>query len=923
MWGLQRSFYPLVLFSFSSAYCAAQAAGVVTGVVTDPSGARIAKAAVHLEQAPGAGRDVQTDDAGRFTVSLPAGRYDITISADTFTDQTRKAVTVADGARVEVNFSLKVQATAEEVNVPSDSAVGTGGADNKSALVFEGDKLAALSDDDAILQKQVLALAGTDGIHTPQIYIDGFTGGKFPPKGSIRQIKINENPYTAQYDQLGFGRVEILTKPGTGDFHGALSANGNNAPFNAQNPYTPFQPPYHTLYLDGNLSGPLGKKTSVFAAGTYFDQASNAVVNTIFVSEAVRNPSTNSTFSVRLDHQLSTNNTFTGRYEYNQVRQTNGGVGLLVLPSEGFNNTTTMQTLQLSNTQIVNPKVVNETRFQYIRTRLRQTVADGSPTVIVQGAFNGGGSSAGNLNDAQDRYEFQDYLSIEKGKQLFRVGGRYRLLRDANLSTANYNGTFIFPDVASYNAAQAGAEGGASLYSVTSGQAVAKVLTGDLGLYAEDEWKAGKNVTVDGGLRFETQNAIPDHANWAPRVGVSWAIHQVGTKPAFLVLRVGGGLFYDRFDASNILTSIRQNGLSQRTYVVQDPQFYRNIPAPSALGTAQPATTYSISPRLKVQDSFIAGLSADHTFGKYGSMSVGFFHIQGRHQYLSRNINAPLPGTFVPGDPTSGVRPFGNTQGIYQFASDGTSNSTFAFTNANFNLNKHVSFFGFYAIPRQRSDTNGATAFPTNEYDLHVDYGRSSFDRQQYYLSTNLRMPYGISVSPSVFGNSAAPFDITIGQDLNGDSQYNERPTFATDLTRTSVRRTPWGNFDTAPIAGQKTIPLNYGHGYAMVTTQLQVSKDFKLGPRPSAAKIAADLAANGAPAPPPPPPGTPAAKPDRPYTLSFSIEGSNVLNAVNPGPPVGVLSSPLFGKVISLNGGFSSNAAANRTITLRSSFNF
>ncbi len=900
--------------------------GTISGFVVDPAGARIPNAAVHVTRSDGAVQDILTDAEGHFTVSLPPATYDLEVSAFGFDRAALKGVTLEPNAHLEERLKLKIQSLDEQVNVPSDDSLSTSGTGNKSALVFEGEQLAGLSDDDAVLQKQVLAMAGS-GIRPPQVYIDGFTGGKFPPKDSIRQIRINENPFTTQYDQFGFGRVEVFTKPGTGNLHGQFSVNGNNSPFNAQNPYVQVQPPYHSLYLDGNLSGPLGKKSSLFAAGTYFDQASNAIVNTTNVSESVRNPQISSTYSARVDRQLSTNNTLIGRYEYNQIRVTNGGVGLLVLPSEGFNNTTTMQTLQLSNTQVVNPHIINETRFQYIRTRLDQAIADTSPTVIVQGAFNGGGSTAGTIRDAQDRYEFQDYLTLEKGKHFIRTGGRYRLLRDANYSTANYNGAFIFPDLATYNLALSGSETGATQYSVTSGQANATVLTGDLGVYAEDEWKTAKNLTLTFGLRFETQSAIPDHADWAPRAGFAWGIHQEGSKPALLVLRGGAGLFYDRFIAGNILTAIRQNGVSQHTYVVQNPQFFTNIPAPAQLQNATAPTTYTISPRLRAAQSIVASVSVDHTFGKIGSVSLGLFHFQGVHQYLSRNINAPLPGTFVTTDPTSGVRPFGGTTNLYQFSSDATSNVLVGFVNGSLTLSKYTSLFGFAALGRQRGSSSGANSFPSNEYDLRADYGRQAGDQQQFYVGLYNKLPWNIGVDSFVFANTSPPFNITVGEDLNGDAQYNDRPSFATDLTRPSVRRTAYGNFDLAPVAGQTIIPVNYGHAAGYLSLQLQVSKGFKLGPRPSAPPPAADskddkdkdakdkAAATAAKGPAP--------KPDRPYTLTFEVQGDNILNFVNPAPPVGVLESPLFGKVISLNSGFSNSTGANRTITLRTSFTF
>jgi hypothetical protein len=155
------------------------------------------------------------------------------------------------------------------------------------------------------------------------------------------------------------------------------------------------------------------------------------------------------------------------------------------------------------------------------------------------------------------------------------------------------------------------------------------------------------------------------------------------------------------------------------------------------------------------------------------------------------------------------------------------------------------------------------------------------------------------------------PFNITIGQDLNGDAQFNDRPAFATDLNRLSVYRTKWGIFDAAPLPGQKIIPINYGNGPSYFTANLRISRSFPFGP------AIPDTS-------PPPPPGAPAKKKEieRRYNLFLSASAQNIFNYVNPAAPVGVLTSPLFGKSTALGSVFSPTGA-NRTIYLELGFRF
>ncbi len=112
-----------------------------------------------------------------------------------------------------------------------------------------------------------------------QIYIDGFTGGQLPPKSSIREIRINQNPFSAQYDKLGYGRIEILTKPGTDKLHGMFMINGNDSTFNSLNPFVTNEPPYYSTFIMGNAGGALTKKASWFASVFRRDNQSNSIVN--------------------------------------------------------------------------------------------------------------------------------------------------------------------------------------------------------------------------------------------------------------------------------------------------------------------------------------------------------------------------------------------------------------------------------------------------------------------------------------------------------------------------------------------------------------------------------------------------------------------------------------------------------------------
>jgi hypothetical protein len=166
-------------------------------------------------------------------------------------------------------------------------------------------------------------------------------------------------------------------------------------------------------------------------------------------------------------------------------------------------------------------------------------------------------------------------------------------------------------------------------------------------------------------------------------------------------------------------------------------------------------------------------------------------------------------------------------------------------------------------------------------------------------------------------------FNITTGSDNNGDTIYNDRPSFASAATpAASLVKTAFGNFDLTPQPGEAIIPINYGNAPGVVYTEFYLSKNFRFGPRPPAPANAAPAApaANGSA------PAKPVAKADLPpprYRLQFNIGANNAFNHLNAGTPVGVLTSPYFGTSNTLNSMFGSNTSSNRTLMFRTAFFF
>jgi hypothetical protein len=927
---------------------AVPATGSLHGAVTDPSGARVVKVTIAVQAADGTTSTVISGADGTYLFpQLAPGTYTITVTAPGLALAQAQSVTVEAGRATLQNLALNIAVDQQQVTVTEQgTGLDTSPDNNSSAIVIKGKDLDALSDDPDELQDELNALAGpAAGPNGGQIYIDGFTGGQLPPKSSIREIRINQNPFSAEYDKLGYGRIEILTKPGTDHLHGMIMASGNDSAFNSLNPFVTSEPPYYSTFFLGNVSGSLSKSSSWFVSGFRRDNNANSIINAQLLdptggsynySAAVSNPQSRLDLSPRFDFQLTPSNTLSVRYMYDRQKSSNNGVSQFALQTQGYDTLNQENTLQISDTQILSARLVNETRFEYIRDRDNQTPLFTTPTITVQGAFTGGGNNEGMIRDAQDHYELQNYTSAALGVHAIRFGGRLRLVRDANDSTAGFNGSYTYSSLDSYAAGQP------SQYQVTVGTPAARVVLFDAGLFFQDDWRLRPNFTLSYGLRYEGQNRISDHADFGPRFSFAWAVNG-GGKPATTVIRGGYGWFFDRFQSTNVLQAVRQNGINQQQYVVKNPTPGETALPPSALEASEAApTTYSIAPNLTAPINMQAAIGIEHRFGKNITVASTYINSRGLHQLYSDNINAFLPGTY---DVTTGtgVRPNGKNENLYQFQSGGIYHQNQVITNFNVRERK-LSLFGFYVLNFAKADTSGATYFPSNQFEPRADYGRSTFDiRQRFLLGGNYSAPFGISISPFLVLNSGTPFNITVGQDLNGDNQFSDRPSFATSSS-TDVMDTKYGSFDLNPSGDAARIPYNFVTGPGQFSTNLRVSKSIGIGPR---TERAAGGGFNG-----PPPgggggrgpggggapggglgPGGLSSSGGRPpmldqqvsrrYSLNFTATGRNIFNNVNLAAPVGVLESPLFGKSNALAGGFFSSPSSNRSIDLQVSFNF
>jgi hypothetical protein len=928
---------------------AQQNGGTLKGTVTDSSGAVIPGVKVSLT-APGVERTATTDQAGSYTLlGLAPATYTVRAAAAGF-GSFRGAAEVAAGQVATLDIRLQVALEKQEVTVQAEGAptVSTEASNNAGALVLRGDDLDALPDDPDDLQDDLQALAGPSaGPSGGEIYVDGFSNARLPPKASIREIRINQNPFSSEYDKLGYGRIEILTKPGTDTFHGQLMFNDSDEVFNARNPYADNKPDFQSQQFGGNVTGPLSKRASFFLDFERRDITDNAGIDAVDytllspsnldnppkISTAVVTPTERTTLSPRLDYQLTSKQTIVARYSYTRFSQTDAGLGNpAYYPDQAYPSLTTDQTVQLTDTIVVSPRTVNETRFQFARDTLDLNGNDSTYTISAP-EFVYGGAPVGHSTQDEKHYELQNFTTMAVGAHGLKFGLRVRGLTLDNSTLSNEAGTFVFDSLGNYLAGQP------SQFLISAGTPLASISRVDVAPFFQDDWRMRPNLTVSLGLRYETQTNIHDWHDVAPRLGFAWAPGGNSKGNGKTVIRGGFGIFYDRFDEGLTLSEERFNGVNQQSYVVMNPTFYPNIPPLSSLAQYEQATILQVQPGLRAPRTMQGALGVERQLPWNTTVASMFTYSKGEHLLRTVNINAPEPGS----EPGNLIYPNGTNEVIDQYQANGAYRQEQWITNVNSRLNKNISFFAFYVLSKAVSDTDGVGTFPANTYDLSEEWGRSSLDvRHRFVLGGSVMTRWGVRLSPFIVARSGAPFNITTGTDLNGDTIFTDRPAFATPgETGPNVKATPWGTFYLDPAPGTPVIPRNYGQSPGYLGINLRLSKVFGFGEARSAPSTPASGGGPGGPRGGGGPMGMGGrgggmrgvfsdALTDHRFNLTFSVSARNLLNTTNPGPVVGNLSSAFFGQSLVMANPFgagvtagSASAADNRRVEMGLRFNF
>jgi hypothetical protein len=832
-----------------------QANATLEVIVKDPSGALISKAQVQLVRNGKPQSIVQTNQRGeaRFNKVAP-GRYQVRIEAAGFKALDLNELDLAAGVnRKEV--SLEIETIKVDVDVSDEPQVRNTNPNGPSfSNVLTADQIAQLPDDPDELENAINQLAGPGA----QIRVNGFRGGKLPPKSQIREIRFRLNPYAAENHDAGFGLVDITTKPGVNDWHGSFNFGFRDESLNGRQVFAPNRGPEQQRRFGLSLDGPLWKNhTSLFlnADGSLFFDARPifaTLPNGTFSDLAYR-PSRRLNLDARVEHVLTKTHTARFQFQRNAGLQNNLGVGDFDLPARGYSQDQAEYIARFADSGVFGKKFFNEVRLQtrWLNTEMRSVTT--GQTILVPGAFNDGSAQRRGGRRQLD-FELADNVDYALEKHGVRFGLQVEDGGYKSDDSTNAFGTFQFPDLAAYDARLP------AQYTQRIGDPTVSYRQYQFGWYVQDDWRVRKNLTLSYGVRQELQNHVDGKFNLAPRLGFVWSPRKNGS----ITLRGGAGIFYDWFNAQTYEQTLRVDGQRQRDLVVTNAG-YPN-PFSGGLQTTLPPSRIQTDPDLVIPyiAQFSVGLETNPW--KLFRLTTNYQYQRGVHLLHGRNLNAPIARIGRP-DPVVG--------NITNIESSGYQSSHRLMVGIGPAKFVQGLFWNINLLfMKNTNEADSPFSLPANNFDLRAERGPAASDMRHLISGfVSKRLPAGFAISTIFQATSALPYNITTGFDNNGDTVINDRPAGAGRNSARGAAR--W------EIGSRLSWGIDFGPNQQATAAGPQI-RIMRVG------------GGDGAAAPSLPGAAT------KKYRMEFYAQAFNLLNHANLGVFSGVQTSPFFAQATS-----------------------
>ncbi len=743
------------------------AGGAIEGTVTDDSGAVLPGVTVNVRNtANGLVRETPTDAQGVFRAPLlPVGDYDVTASWQGFATTKRTGLTLTIGQTLVVDVTLKVAAAQEEITVTAEAPVievsrtqqsSTVGARAVANLPVNGrnfidfvlttpgvTKDVRLGDISFAGQRGTLNSVVIDGADNNNSFFGqalGRTGSGRAPyqfsQDTVQEFQVNRNAYSAEYGRAGGAVINVVTKSGGNEFHGSAfeffrdkSLNANSY---ANKTATPIRDrsPFKVHQFGATLGGPLQKDKAFFFIA--YDGQRQSIPNTVVINttnlptdadtqaglatiqskaESWEQTRDQDVFLAKIDYNINARHRLTLRYNHQNFtggnNENSGATRSLEATGDSLVRT---RTLNASLASVFSPTFYNELRVQWAKDgepgeansdAPQADVRQGGQTVLIFGR-----NFFSPRETTIKRFQVADTVTWIRGRHSLKFGGDVNLDQIKNFFPGNFSGSYLFASIASFNRGRPSGVG-ESYTQAFAGDGTTGPLTNpdikEVALFAQDEWKARRNLTLSFGLRWDLQsfaqpevrNPDPqlaaagidtsflktDKNNFAPRLGFAW-----NPNPR-TVVRGGYGLFYGRTPSIMVGTAHSNNGINVQTVTFTGSLVptYPNVFAGLPTGVTLPRPTIFIfASGYENPEVHQASLGLERALSEDWAVGVSYLYVAGRKLQRSRDFNVGAPvatpiavqgGGSVEVQQFPTTRPFTNFSRIIRFES--TAESTY------------------------------------------------------------------------------------------------------------------------------------------------------------------------------------------------------------------------------------------------------
>jgi hypothetical protein len=740
----------------------------VSGSVFDQSGAAMPNASVTLRK----GADVKTavtNDAGRFTFDhVSAGAYDVSAEQQGFKSATTRVV-VGNRSPRPLEFKLQLANLQQQITVDADEVqVSTDTEANADVTNLDRNALdnAPIFDGDYISTISRFLDSGAIGTNGTSLIVDGLEVNTVALSSSaIKEVKINQNPYSPEFMRPGRGRIEIVTKPGASAYHGTVNFVFRDNRTNAREPFATTRPFEQRKNIEMSLSGPLasGKTSSFVLTGNYRAEDAQAVIFAYgpagLIQQNWPTPQRNANASARINHQFGENNTVSLRFESQDQYSKGQGIGATTLPEAGRSFRHREDAFFYNHTTTFSPKWVNEFRIlfgkEYEPTRSYLAV----PRIVVLDSFTGGGAQSDRLQ-TEYHTSFHDAVSWSQGKHTLKFGMDVPDISRRGLEDhSNFQGTFTFSSLSDFLQNQPFS----FLQQAGNGKVIfwEKVLAG----FVLDDIRVKPNLTISLAARYDRQNYFHDNNNLSPRIAFAFA----PASHSKTVFRGGAGFFYDRSGAGPIFDLLRYDGQHLSQYLIEYPS-YPNSGVAGTQVQATPSNIVTLSPTVRIPYTLQFGIGVEQQLRKSTTLTVNYVGTRGVGMFRSRDLNAPLP-------PFYSARPNLNFGQLRQIESSGNFESHSLEVALRGKVTRMFDGMMQYSFGHAYSDTNGIGSFPANNYNLTGEWGRADFDqRHRFNLLGTIHPTKLFSLGIGMFLNTGRPYSLTTGKDNYLTGMANARP---------------------------------------------------------------------------------------------------------------------------------------------------